>query len=196
MNERNQRNALAAWLLFFIGAWLLSACSGDGPRAVDELMLEARQKLEQQGVAFTEAEFIQRVRLNDHYVVGLFLRAGMSPDTNTGDNSALSHAILGSNDLMVKLLINHGANPNQVLTNKKGAFTPLSVAVVKLDLSNVRYLLDHGGDVNINYDGRYLVVEGLAGAKLLTNFGGRANLPKYVVISSIIEERLEPQLFK
>jgi ankyrin repeat protein len=124
----------------------------------------AREKLEQMDVRYSKKEFLKRVEKSDYDVVELFLAAGMNPDARDKTGAtALQYAAREGNLEIVKLLMEKGADVN------RGAVLAWAIAglerrtrrepgqeLVKLprDEENarqaevIRYLVEHGADVN------------------------------------------------
>ena len=75
---------------------------------------EARSRLQDRNIAYSQAEFFAAAAAGDLYVVRLFLYAGMQVDTRTIDyqfDTALMHAAGGGHLEVVKYLIEQGAKP-------------------------------------------------------------------------------------
>ncbi|KAJ0423304.1 ankyrin repeat-containing domain protein, partial [Aspergillus carlsbadensis] len=74
-------------------------------------------------------------------------------------NTALSHCGWGGTDAFVRLLLEHGVNPNlDVDVREQRRWirgTPLQRAVIMGDVKSVRILAENGADVNAALPGRY-----------------------------------------
>ncbi|HEY9151462.1 MAG TPA: ankyrin repeat domain-containing protein [Anaerolineales bacterium] len=69
-----------------------------------------------------------------------------SPSQNEMNVTPLHSAAAGGHTELVKLLLEHGANPNAV---QKSGFTPLHAAAQNGDVQSIHALLFHGADADI-----------------------------------------------
>jgi S1-C subfamily serine protease len=77
---------------------------------------DARSKLDEMGIPYTEASFLQYVALGDSSVVTLFLDAGMRPAARTPDGkTALFLASTDNHKEVAKILLARGADPLEAL---------------------------------------------------------------------------------
>jgi ankyrin repeat protein len=107
---------------------------------------DARLKLAQMNMPFTEAAFIDTARQGDTSALALFLDAGMSAQTKTYDGQpALSVAALSNQADAMKMLLMRGADANG--KDKHGG-TALMTACWKGNRETVNALLAGGSDLN------------------------------------------------
>ena len=108
---------------------------------------QARNRLQQMNISFTEDAFVERAKEGNLEVVKLFLDAGMSPEvTNkTGVTALLMAARFGRRDI-VELLLKQGTDPNA--KDKKLGGTPLLAAAIHGDPALITLLLANGADLN------------------------------------------------
>lgn len=93
-------------------------------------------------------DLVDAVWRNDPLRVKELLDSGLSVETQDVAGSALLlTAAEKGHTRIVKILLDHGANPN-VTTDRYGRRTPLLWAAVNADLESVKALLDHGANIN------------------------------------------------
>lgn len=151
MMHFRQQKICFVLILFIISIIGISAC-----RSAEE---DAKSKLGERSIAFTESGFFQSVRSGDAEAVRLFLEAGMPPDVKLKRETALTVAANRDNLEIVKLLINADAEVNVITDIMDRGFSPLSRAVIKNNLDIVTVLLEAGADPNLggHDEGEYLV---------------------------------------
>lgn len=117
---------------------LFSSCS-ESPE-------KARKKLGEMGVSYNKDSFVNCVNENDIYAVKLFLSSGIDPNSenNKGQSALLVSLEKGHIDI-IKVLLNAGANANEVLFN----------SIIKNKEDYVKKLLEAGIDVNIKFGANY-----------------------------------------
>ena len=132
--------------VFILAAALLmsAGCGGSGGAE------KARAKLAQLGKDYSPAEFISCANKGDVTAVKLFLDAGMSPNARMtgGDGKemcALFAGCLGKDEAVVKVLVERGANPNDLSLDGQA---PLWAAIVNTNLNMVRLLVDKGAKLD------------------------------------------------
>lgn len=114
----------------------------------EEQAAKARAELERSGISITEEAFCETVREGELKAVGLFLKAGYSP--NTRDKSGvpvLSLAVRKQHPTVVTMLIDAGADVN-VISDDRGN-TPLMDAAAVGRLELVGELIDAGADTDV-----------------------------------------------
>ena len=126
------------WFLFF----LLVVIVGCG-KSSEEIRKEARIKLGQMGINYSEEEFMNRIINNDDIAAKLFIDAGIDVNAKGKDGyTPLINAAAGGGNLeIVKLLIDKGAEVN--VSNKYGK-TALEIAVDK-SYTDIVKLLEGAG---------------------------------------------------
>ena len=134
-----------AVVVFIIAAALLmsAGCGGSGPE-------KARAKLAQLGKDYSPEELVMCAGKGDVMAVKLFLDAGMSPNARlTGSDGkemcALFAGCIGKDEDVVKVLVERGANPNDLSLVGQA---PLWAAVVDTNLNMVRLLVDKGAKLD------------------------------------------------
>lgn len=109
----------------------------------------ARQKLEQQGIAFSEEAFVARARSGDAGVVKLFLDAGMNPnakDARDEDGSTvLMLAAQAGHTAVAQELIRRGAD---LQAQNAGGKTALMLAAWRGHVEVLKTLLASGARLN------------------------------------------------
>jgi ankyrin repeat protein len=112
-----------------------------------ENALIARKKLAERDIPFSRDEFVKRAGEKDISAVRWFLAAGMNPNARRKDareeTAAAAAANSGSLEI-VKLLLDHGADPNLSLRPWPWETMPLLFAVRGGHLEIVRLLLENG----------------------------------------------------
>ncbi len=93
---------------------------------------DARITLGQMNIPYTEEAFIEYAGKGDKVVVGLFLKAGMSP------TPGVRAAVQNSQMEMVEFVIESGADPN----------LGLLTAAENIQIETVKLLIESGADVN------------------------------------------------
>src|ERR1700683_2223114 len=94
---------------------------------------------------FLAADLRQAVRAGDLASTQDILATGFNP--NTRDNmgaTALHDAVWSGHIELVRLLLDHGADPN--IPHAEGLSTPLHYAAIKGQAGIAAMLLDHGAD--------------------------------------------------
>src|SRR3954471_9932356 len=94
------------------------------------------------------ADLRQAVRAGDVASTEAILATGFNP--NTRDNmgaTALHDAVWTGNVPLVRLLLDHGADPN--IPHAEGLSTPLHYAAIKGHAGIAVMLLDHGADIKV-----------------------------------------------
>jgi len=116
---------------------------------------EAREKLREMGIEYSEIAFLLRLRDRDTDVVKLFLKAGMSPDTVDSyrllygggrDMSAFIYAVNRGYTEIAKAFIEAGADANA--RDEQVSFTVLMTAASHANTELVDALIRAGADVN------------------------------------------------
>ena len=81
----------------------------------------------------------------------------------SGDGfSALHLAVFGGQEKAVRLLLEHGADPNALSTNEEVRVPPLGTAAFVRSLPLARLLLDSGADVNGRGEGGFTALHSAA----------------------------------
>ncbi len=100
----------------------------------------------------TKADLYQAVWGNNPDRVEQFLDNGMSPDErDVAGTPLLFTAAENGNTRVVKILLQHGANPN-VTSTRNPHSTPLDAAAMNFDVESIKALLDRGADINMTDD--------------------------------------------
>ncbi len=94
--------------------------------------------------------FRSRVGENQHEIAKTLLKAGANPNdvTTSNNESALEWAIQAGNPLVVKILLDYGADVNLI-----GCVTPLIAAAREGDKEMIQLLLQRGADPSIKVSG-------------------------------------------
>ena len=98
-------------------------------------------------LVFLSADLRQAVRSGDIASTQVILASGFNP--NTRDNmgaTALHDAVWSGHIELVRLLLDHGADPN--IPHAEGLSTPLHYAAIKGQAAIAALLLDHGANIN------------------------------------------------
>ncbi|NMG30635.1 ankyrin repeat domain-containing protein [Aromatoleum evansii] len=167
--------ALAAALLAGLWAYPLVVDTPD----------KVRVRINQMGLAWDPATFVELAEKNDADAVALYLRAGMpvdSVDANAVNVTALMRAARAGHVALVKLLVKHGADVNRALPWAAGAgraevlelllaqqpsreaINRAMVAAADTDLAVLKRLLDLGAAVDYREDGGDTALGYAAGA--------------------------------
>jgi ankyrin repeat protein len=127
-----------------LGLALLTVVTGCSKSPQDE----AREKLVgEMGVPWSKEEFIQAAMTGHPNVVGLFLTAGMDPDTtDDSGKTALIWAARNGHADTVKVLLDNNADANMI--DKEGK-TALIWAAAGDNIACVQALLAKGANVNV-----------------------------------------------
>ena len=160
-------------ILFFLS--LLAALTAGAALADSQSALES---LEEKGIRFIPAEFVDAIQDGDASRVSLFLEAGMSPDAHDTGSGALQAAAAGDHLNIMELLLAAGADPNGAAP----PYCPLARIAGLPREAAARLLLATGADP----DGRGAIgrtalmvaaEEGQAGmVKLLVSAGAKLDL--------------------
>jgi len=120
---------------------------------------KARQDLEKMGIGYSESEFLGSIADGKTDVVGLFLEAGMSPNSQAGGMTALLEAARRgkTHTEIVAALIAAGADVN---ARDSFGVTPLMYAAISGSAEVIRLMLKSGADVKAkDTDGRTVLIE-------------------------------------
>lgn len=106
----------------------------------------ARRELEQKGIPYTEAAFLESAKHGEVNTVKLFLAAGMNPDTRTENGDTVLMNAIGANaDAVAEALLKGGADPNARTSNGSSA---LHLAALLGDAQGGQLLVKYKADVN------------------------------------------------
>ncbi len=120
---------------------------------------QAKRKLAQRGLAFSEAAFLAQTKAGDLEGVKLFLSAGISPDSPGDGYTALLEATRRGHDKIALELINAGAN---VQAKDPYGVTSLMFSCITGSGDSALKLMQSGADVNTrDTDGRTALIEAL-----------------------------------
>jgi serine/threonine protein kinase len=112
--------------------------------------LEARAKLSQKNIPYSEEAFTRAVEHGDTDAVELFLDAGMSPEVKDSDGrTALINAASRGSDSISRKLLRKGAVVN---ARDNAGSTALMEAAARDHQATTRALLENGADVNLTDD--------------------------------------------
>jgi ankyrin repeat protein len=148
------KSMVIKYLLFSFFILVLFIACNKSPEKTRE---EARIKLGQMGVKYSEEEFLDRIKDNDVIAVKLFIAAGMDVNTNIGNGfTVLMYAAENGYLEIAKLLIENGADINAhededidaPIDNDTSGETALIKAVLENNLKMVKLLVENGADVN------------------------------------------------
>gem|GEM_PF-1325273 len=138
----------------------------------------ARRELESRSIAFTEAEFVNRLRHRDLEITKLFLAAGINPDARDEEGATVLMQAVQAGDLgIIEALLSNGSD---VKAHDAKGSTALHLAILIGNNESARILVRKGADVNAaNNEGETpLMIAALKGypenVKLLLD--ARANL--------------------
>lgn len=96
----------------------------------------------------TRRDLYNAVSVGDHESLERLMAAGVSPDErDVADEPLLWTAAENGNTRVVKILLQHGANPN-VASHHNPHSTPLHAAVMNFDVESIKALLDCGANIN------------------------------------------------
>ncbi|MFQ5569512.1 MAG: ankyrin repeat domain-containing protein [Rhodothermales bacterium] len=140
---------------------------------------EARQRLAEMRIEYSQDEFIERCQLGDLEAINLFLTAGMSPDTRSRDGvTALMWAAWAGHLEVTQLLLEAGADVN---AQTSGGDAVLMFASARDHSEVTQLLLEAGAEVNAknNEGDTVLLFASFLGlteiAKLLLEAGAEVN---------------------
>ncbi|HEY0380542.1 MAG TPA: ankyrin repeat domain-containing protein [Pyrinomonadaceae bacterium] len=142
--------------------------------------LDARARLEQKKIPYTEAAFAKAVEEGDTGAVDLFLASGMSPEVRdaAGRTVLINAASRGSNNISQKLL-GKGADVN---ARDAAGSTALMGSAEGNHKDTTKVLLENGADVNlIDNEGRTALLRAAARGhseivRMLINKGARIDI--------------------
>lgn len=114
--------------------------------------LPVRRLAQLENAGETERDLFQAVWSNDPAKVEELLAAGLSADTlSVAGTPLLIEAAENGHTRIVKMLLEHGANPN-VRSINPGHRTPLHYACSNFDVGSIKALLARGADINATDD--------------------------------------------
>lgn len=164
-------NSLPRHLLVALLIIGLNACCGKQE--------EARQRLTELGISYSQEGMVERSGEGDLVAVRLFLTTGMSPNITVDGITPLIAASMRGNVEIVETLLSAGADPNmEGLQNG----TALVVAAHNEQVAIAKILLEAGAEVNVVMEdaGTPLMLASSAGnselARLLLDAGADPNL--------------------
>jgi hypothetical protein len=142
--------------------------------------LDAREKLAQKNITYSEEAFTRAVEDGDTGAVDLFLAAGMSPEAQdaTGRTALINAASRGSDNISRKLLSRRA----DVNARDGAGSTALMEAALNDHKDTVRVLLEAGADVNLtDNNGQTALLRAAARGhsrivRMLLNKGARIDL--------------------
>src|SRR4030066_185376 len=112
-----------------------------------------RKEIEQKGITYSRATFMNEVTLGNKETIELFIKAGIGINTKDDNgNSALFYALAAGDIEIVKLLLEEGADIKDV-GNGTPALVFASLTGDKGDIEKVKLLLEKGADVNVKSPG-------------------------------------------
>jgi hypothetical protein len=125
-------------------------------KPIDEMTPEeARDRLRDRNIEFSEYAFLFRTKGRDVEAVRLFLKAGMSPETrdtkrilSSRETTAFMYVIRYGSLEMALPMIDAGADVN---AQDENGMTALMHAAFRADAQLVKALLEKGADVNYSY---------------------------------------------
>src|SRR5436190_1415465 len=121
--SKNMRTRL---LSICLAGLVLAGCGSQSSLSPEE----AKEKLKSAGVEFNEKNFVEASFQGNSEQVALFLKAGMSPDSLSGDDwTALMWASRKGNVELVDLLLKAGADLNIRQRSPFPTVTALSIAM-------------------------------------------------------------------
>ncbi|MGH8620069.1 MAG: ankyrin repeat domain-containing protein [Burkholderiales bacterium] len=107
---------------------------------------EAQRELDRLGLKLTPSHMLKAAEFSDPARILLFLKAGMDVDVrDEREWTPLMVAAFNGNEVVAKLLIQHGANPNAL---DRAGYAPLHWAALNGFEEVVRLLIDKGVDRN------------------------------------------------
>ena len=107
----------------------------------------ARSELEQKGIPYTEAAFLESAKHGEVNVVRLFLAAGMNPDAKSENGDTVLMNAIGANaDAVAEALLKGGADPNVRTSNGSSA---LHLAALMGNAQSGQLLVSYKADVNL-----------------------------------------------
>lgn len=120
---------------------------------------KARQELAGRGIEFSEKNFFDRARKGDTETVGLFLKAGISPDAQDRGYTPLLEAARKGYEEMAAALIGSGADLD---AGDPYGVTALMFSLISGSVETARRLIEAGAEVNArDVDGRTALIEAL-----------------------------------
>jgi ankyrin repeat protein len=141
-------------LIFFVLLIFLFSCSFS-----DKEAQEAKHRLRQRGIEFSEQSFFFSIVQNQPEVVKLFLKAGVNPNVAEEDKTVLLEACRRGYEEIGLTLIEAGSDVN---TKDQYGVTCLMFSVISGSAELIKKLIDQGAEVNPkdNY-GRTALIEAL-----------------------------------
>ena len=144
---------------------------------------QARLKLGQLNIPYTEDSFIEQAEAGDTFVLDLFLTSGMNINTKGKYGvTALTAAVGSGKTESVKFLLEKGANPNSAPNIGKNGWTCIMEAVEQGHIEILKLLVQNSANLNApDKEGRTpLMIAAKEGqleiAKVLISSGAQLNI--------------------
>lgn len=124
---------------------------------------------------YSPLEFAIAARKNA-YIIRELVSLGANPNQDSLASRLLTQAIKEDNLGLLKVLLEHGVNPN---LKKRGEYPSLFLAVENNNLAMVKELLDHGAEISPHEDflSEPIEANNLALVKILLDHGANPDLP-------------------
>ncbi len=137
-------------LIIAMCVFLISCTDGETKKEENHDPLHYRKEIAALNIEFTKDQFFTYIEKGDKLVFDLFLKAGMSPNSeiNMGNRKVITPLMLAINNKqydMVLELLKSGSNPNKITQGQ----TPVSLSIELVDSKLLKILLDNGGDTDV-----------------------------------------------
>ena len=140
---------------FVFGAAVIATGCKTTPRPVSSsLTRQAADELKKRNASFDPDSFVKTAAAGDGELIGLFLKAGMNPNsTNLYGYTALMWAAGQGRETVVQMLLDNGAD---LKARARDGSQPLMFAASGGNINTAKILIARGADINVKTAARPL----------------------------------------